>query len=225
MGDYSTQMGTDILSDIGAPLTAENYKLLAAWAQAEGGTAKFNPFNTTQPAPGATNFNSVGVKDYTSYQQGVQATVQTLNNGNYPGILSSLKAGTSAQMTAQAIANSPWGTGALVEKVLGGGGPNAVPDTTPDAGSGGTSDSNVPNQSGTTTVTCYWKLNLGVADFCADPILWVSLGLISTGAFLLGAALMAIGSGHSHPAARAIVSTIGPTAVASKAVRAAKVAA
>ncbi len=226
MGNYSQQMGKDILTDIGAPLTAENYKLLAAWAQAEGGNATYNPFNTTQPAAGASNYNSDGVKNYTSYDQGVQATVQTLNNGYYPGILSSLKAGTSATMTADAIANSPWGTGTLVEKILGSGGPSAVSATSATAA---TPDGSVVTPDGA-TVQCYWRLKepgigpIGGGSICMDPVLWVALGLIGTGAFLLGGALIAIGGGSSHPAARAIVSTIGPTAVASKALKAAKTA-
>jgi len=63
---------------------------LAEWQRREGGTAAFNPLNTTQRAPGATNYNSVGVRNYRSQQQGLNATVETLRNGRYTDILRAL---------------------------------------------------------------------------------------------------------------------------------------
>ncbi len=53
--------------------------------------AKFNLLNTTQPAPGATDFNSVHVKNYVSYQQGIEQTVFTLRNGYYPNLSRALE--------------------------------------------------------------------------------------------------------------------------------------
>lgn len=110
----------DILNMLHDPASQQNLQALQAWHQAEGGNASYNPFNTTQGAPGASNYNSVGVKNYGSEDQGVQATVQTLQNGRYGNILQALASGNNARAVAQAIANSPWGTGALVLKVLGG---------------------------------------------------------------------------------------------------------
>ena len=78
-----TQWATDLLNRLGMPVTSENVKALAAWAQAEGTKAGFNPLATTQSMPGASSFNSVGVKNYASYTDGLQATVQTLTNGRY----------------------------------------------------------------------------------------------------------------------------------------------
>jgi len=108
-----------VLNGVGAPLTPANLQFINAWAQAEGGTASNNPFNTTQGMPGSTSYNSVGVQNFTTPQQGIQATVNTLNNGYYPNILSSLRSGNSAMLSAQAVANSPWGTGSGVINVLG----------------------------------------------------------------------------------------------------------
>jgi len=137
---YSTQFGTDLLNNLGLPVTAENLRFLAAWAQAEGGGATFNPFNTTQP--GGTAYNKVGVQNYASYQQGLGATVQTLKNGDYGPILAALKQGNSAMAAAQAVAQTPWGTGTLVEKVLGG--------SPPESGTSGTMNpSGALNQSTT----------------------------------------------------------------------------
>ena len=116
-----TQWATDLLKRLGMPTTSENVRAMTAWAQAEGTGASFNPLATTQGAAGASNFNSVGVKNYVSYDQGLQATVQTLTNGRYENILSALRAGTNADAVGQAVEDSPWGTGGLVLRVLHGG--------------------------------------------------------------------------------------------------------
>jgi hypothetical protein len=116
-----TQWATDLLNQLGMPVTSENIKALAAWAQAEGTKASYNPLATTQSMPGATSFNSVGVRNYVSYADGIHATAQTLTNGHYPNILAALRSGTSAVAVAQAVANSPWGTGQGVLRVLGAG--------------------------------------------------------------------------------------------------------
>lgn len=120
-----------ILRGVGAPNTPANRKALAAWAQAEGGSAKYNPFNTTQSAKGASNYNSVGVKNYTSFQQGVASTIKTLKNGRYDAIIRSLRAGKNPQAVASAIEQSPWGTGGLVTKVLAGWGDKPIPGGVP----------------------------------------------------------------------------------------------
>jgi len=97
------------------PVTADNVAAITAWEMAEGGhwynTAYYNPLNTTQDMPGATVFNSVGVKAYTSWKQGLEATVKTLKNGYYDAIIEALRRGNDAAGVAQAVGNSPWGTG------------------------------------------------------------------------------------------------------------------
>lgn len=122
-----TGWAVDLLGTLGMPVTPDNVRFLNAWAQAEGSRAAFNPLATTQPASGASSFNSVGVRNYTSYEQGLQATAQTLRNGNYGGILSALRSGTSAVSAAQAVAASPWGTGSGVLRVLNAGGGGSAP--------------------------------------------------------------------------------------------------
>ena len=97
------------------PVTADNVAAVTAWEMAEGGhwynTAYYNPLNTTQDMPGATVFNSVGVKAYTSWKQGLEATVKTLKNGYYGGIIEALRRGNDSAAVAQAVGASPWGTG------------------------------------------------------------------------------------------------------------------
>jgi hypothetical protein len=108
----------DLLGGLGVPVTSENVRAVAAWADAEGTKAAFNPLATTQGASGATNFNGVGVKNYASYEDGLAATLRTLTNGRYGPILDALRRGTSAEAVAQAVAASPWGTGQGVLRVL-----------------------------------------------------------------------------------------------------------
>ena len=97
------------------PVTADNVAAVTAWEMAEGGhwynTAYYNPLNTTQSMPGASVFNSVGVKAYTSWKQGLEATVKTLKNGYYGGIIEALRRGGDASAVAAAVGASPWGTG------------------------------------------------------------------------------------------------------------------
>jgi len=111
------QFGTRLLEKLNLPVTAANLTFLSAWQKAEGGSAD-NPFNTTQDAPGATNFNSVGVKRYPSVAEGLDATAETLTNGYYGGILTALQQGNDPMAAARAVAASPWGTGSGVEQVL-----------------------------------------------------------------------------------------------------------
>lgn len=124
-GDFAT----DLLNQLGAPVTPNNVKALDAWHQAEGGNAAFNPFNTTQSMTGATNYNKVGVKNYASYQDGLAATVKALQTGSksYAPILAALKAGNNAIAVADAVGNSQWGTNGILMQSVIVGGPNPIP--------------------------------------------------------------------------------------------------
>lgn len=110
-----TDFAKALLSRLGAPDTPQNEQALVAWAAAEGGhwnnTAAYNPFNTTLTMPGSTVMaggNSAGVQSFTSWQQGLDATVQTLQG--YPQVLAALRAGNNAKAITDAVVNSPWGT-------------------------------------------------------------------------------------------------------------------
>jgi hypothetical protein len=109
----------DFLTKVGMPVTSENVRAISAWEQAEGTKASFNPLATTQSGfAGETKFNSVGVKNYATYQDGIDANAHALLNGRYTNILDALRAGNSAIAVAQAIADSPWGTHGGVLRVL-----------------------------------------------------------------------------------------------------------
>jgi hypothetical protein len=106
-----------LLSAEGWPRTACNLGAVTAWERAEGGhwanNAAYNPLNTTQREPGSRPVNSASVQAYTSWAEGFRATLTTLGNGRYGGILAALSAGDSARAVAGAVAASPWGTGAF----------------------------------------------------------------------------------------------------------------
>lgn len=93
--DLSTTAGfaQQVLYQLGFPQTAQNINFLVAWANREGGGGANNPLNTTQRYAGSTSFNKVGVQNYATIQDGITATVQTLNNGYYKDILAALKSG------------------------------------------------------------------------------------------------------------------------------------
>lgn len=117
---YST-----ILDGIGAPTTDENLKFLKAWRQAEGGTAANNPFNTTYKLDvdqDKTDYNSVGVKNYSTPEHGIAATIKTLRLPYYKNIVSGLQNDAGASNIASNTDElKTWGTGAGVARVLGGG--------------------------------------------------------------------------------------------------------
>lgn len=163
-----------LLDGLKAPVTPQNVQAVVGWIHAEGGagpqfgtpnnTANYNPLNTTQTASGASSVNSVGVKAYGSWQQGLAATLQTLRNGNYGGILGALKAGNNPGAVASAIGSSPWGTnGSLVSSTIAnassaGGGTLIAGGASPSLGSTPGQGSGVGTGS-TTVKTSYNTLN------------------------------------------------------------------
>jgi hypothetical protein len=98
---------------IGAfPLTEPNLQVVYSWEYAESGAGggDWNPLNTTQPWGNSTNFNSVGVKNYATRDDGLGANAMVIHNGLYPRVVASLLNGSSALATKWAIESSPWGT-------------------------------------------------------------------------------------------------------------------
>ena len=110
-----------ILKCLGAEPTKSNMLFMYAWRQAEGGGAKNNPFNTTLKIPGATNYNSVGVKNYRTSEDGIQATCKTLINGRdkygYGKIIDGLKNNIGLSKLSDAVVSSKWGTKGLLTRI------------------------------------------------------------------------------------------------------------
>ncbi len=89
--EEQTNMYKDILSRIGAQPTKYNILWMKVWRAAEGASATYNPWNSTQKKPNSTKYNNKpGVQNYWTYSDGLDATVTTLTNGFYPTILRAL---------------------------------------------------------------------------------------------------------------------------------------
>jgi hypothetical protein len=108
--EYETPKGSNelawseaILQGLGAPLTSANIISIGYWMQNEAGSPPYgivganNPINVSQPGHGGTPIKAEGccysLYSYPSVTDGVDATVQYLNNGSYSLILAALKAG------------------------------------------------------------------------------------------------------------------------------------
>lgn len=160
--DFLAQLGN------GQP-SGETVALVAAWQAEENTTAAFNPLATSQEMDGATQFNSHGVKNYASYEDGIAATVRTLQY-DYPGyadILAGLRTDDPARALAGLTA-SPWaaegGYGARVRALWEGESAVSLPthaDIIPDWRSHITA--------GFSTVNCtYWSFQFGCQHFGTD---------------------------------------------------------
>ena len=109
------QFATDVLKSIGNPNPSANtVGWVVAWTLFETGHpagsyqgASYNLLNTTLPAAGATTFNSIGVKNYTSYSQGIQATADTLKGGYYAALLQALATNNEAALGFGQASPSP----------------------------------------------------------------------------------------------------------------------
>lgn len=103
------------LEEVDAPDCQNNLTVVVAWEVNEGTDARFNPLATTYPMPGASKFNSIGVRDYVSLAQGLEATRLTLERGwndyGYSRIVKRLRNCAPARRTARAIKRSSWCAG------------------------------------------------------------------------------------------------------------------
>lgn len=97
---------------LGADVTLHTRRAWQAQMQTEGGSARNNPFNTTQRMSNSWDYNSVGVQNYASAQEGIDATVKTLHYSGhgYEHILSALRKNKPATEIVRAIGSSDWGT-------------------------------------------------------------------------------------------------------------------
>lgn len=104
-----------LLRGLHAKGTAQNRRVLLAQQLAEGGSARWNPLNTSEPWPGSTDYNTTGVRNYPTGAAGIAATVATFTNGHYPGIVRDLRLGSKraeAIVRDNADEYDTWGTGA-----------------------------------------------------------------------------------------------------------------
>lgn len=91
MGAVDDSFYAAVLQAIAAPATPNTLRLCRTWQGYEGGSAAWNPWNTTQWAVGATVYNSAGVKNYPDETTGIHATAATLTNDYYPSIVAAFR--------------------------------------------------------------------------------------------------------------------------------------
>jgi len=104
------EMAVAQLKWIDKPLTNNNVQSMVVWAVSESSQAHWNIWDTTEDYPGATDYNSAGVKNYPDIDAGLNAFKATINNGRYPMILQCLSESAPPAVTCNAIANTPWGS-------------------------------------------------------------------------------------------------------------------
>jgi hypothetical protein len=112
------QWATDLLKAIGnSNPSIKTIYWVVGWTDYESsaGGAAYNLLNTTQRMPGSWDFNSVGVQNFTSYSQGIQANAIVLENGYYPTLLVALQSNDLSSLASPpaSIQNElgTWGTG------------------------------------------------------------------------------------------------------------------
>jgi hypothetical protein len=127
----------------GIPNTSEtnqNLTFLNAWMTAESGAdtgsstlapCAYNPLNTEQTEAGSTQcpiVTTATVQSFPNITEGIEANVTAVTNGLYnTTIVPAVQNGSCAVNDAQAVANSPWGTGQLVLEILAGWGYTTCP--------------------------------------------------------------------------------------------------
>lgn len=89
------EFAIDVLKGLGEPVTPSNVDFILAWAKREGGGGAWNPLNTTLKHGTSTPLagNSAGVQNYSSFQDGVAATIQTLQSPLYKDIRNAFSTG------------------------------------------------------------------------------------------------------------------------------------
>lgn len=109
-----------MLLHLNAPMTKDAIEALKIWQNFEGGhfqnSAKYNPLNTTYDKYSNKSMNSVGVKIYDSWDDGLHATIETLTGAKagargYSDIVKALQSGANKEEILAAINNSAWVTG------------------------------------------------------------------------------------------------------------------
>lgn len=92
MGTRGT-WAVNFLRELGNNSPSEDMiKFVSAWTKVENTAAQYNPLATTLAYGDTSDFNSVGVKNYKTYQQGIEASALTLNGDfyGYAGLKQSL---------------------------------------------------------------------------------------------------------------------------------------
>lgn len=103
---------TDLLKQIGAPLSPGNTQFVYDWEVSEGGGGKYNPLNQG-PVPGQPSLTTTGQQygggaaDYANWQAGLTGAADYLDMPSFASIKQDLVNNNPAQARADLI-SSPW---------------------------------------------------------------------------------------------------------------------
>ena len=142
----NTAFANKLLAKLGVPSSATNIEAMQKWMASEGGhwnnTAGYNPLNTTLNLPGSTLMKSgpgraAGVRHYTDWDQGLEATAITLTGRKagergYSAIIEAMREGKPLEEILGTINNSAWRSGKVNDpssSYLSGAGTNSTPMT------------------------------------------------------------------------------------------------
>jgi hypothetical protein len=112
-----------VLNKLGAPVNESNVSSFLRWMNQEDGRSvqeqgtraigieRFNPLNTKWNSPGSVDSGG-GIKSYNSFEQGVDATVKTLQskNNDYSAVVNAFKESKGFDAIKSAVSASDWGT-------------------------------------------------------------------------------------------------------------------
>jgi hypothetical protein len=102
------QFALDCCAALGCPANqSQQIDTLVVVFTLEDSHAAFNPEDTEEPEPGATDYNPQGVKNYPALGVGLAAFRSTITNGAYPQIVAMLRAGDDA---SRVLASPEWDT-------------------------------------------------------------------------------------------------------------------
>lgn len=137
-----------VLASLGLPVTTDNLRALYSVEQLEGANDRYNPINVIQPEPGSTDFNSVGVQAYDSFDTGVEGTATLLQGSAWNGVRAALAQGNSISDVLSAFQGvyAGWDPGVKFPTGSGVWRTQATRDVGPD---GGSLASQIGNMNGT----------------------------------------------------------------------------
>ena len=111
------QWASDFLARMGqTDPTPEMLQIVSAWVACEGTKARYNPLATTYDLPPNSNFNTVGVKNFESREQGIEASKRTLDGDfyGYARVRAAITANDADDLRWTLIDPLfPWGTGSV----------------------------------------------------------------------------------------------------------------
>lgn len=94
---------TDVLNRLNAPVTSDSLHAFYAVTTLEGLNSRWNPLNSVVVSGDSTSFNSVGVQDYKTYENGVKGTVALLEGKPWVNVLHDLRTGASTDEILKAF--------------------------------------------------------------------------------------------------------------------------